>query len=1014
MATSNRHFARQALRAAVVSALLVAAPYAAGQSVSATLRGNVTLDAVPANGANITATNVNTGLVRTVTATNNGNYTVAGLPPGAYRIDVNTGGKTSTQTVVLQVGQTATLDLNVGATQARDLESVVVSAERLVEAKTSEVSNYISLKEIELLPQNSRNFLQFAETVPGMQFIQSANGQTELRSGAQSANGVNVYIDGVGQKNYVTRGGVGGQGKLADSAASNRGTRGNPFPQLAIGEYKVITSNYKAEFDQVSSAAIVAATKSGTNEFEVQAFYDTTNEDWRAKDPREEESGTKAPSEQNQYGIGIGGPIIRDRMHFFVTYEKKEIESPATVFPTNWVGPLPPAYADLAGTFNEEFDEDLIFAKIDMTLGDANLFELSWKYRDESDYSFGDNESPSYGTVNANEDSRWDLRYQYTADSFVNDAHITYEDATFSPRPFQNENGFQLFNGGFDNNNFVFNHGGGNIYDDRGQKGWGFQDDLTFNALEFAGYHTIKTGIKYKSIDLTVASQSPFNPAYAVDVNDPTQTPFRVKFGAVSQFGRDALASDNKQYGIYLQDDWDVTDRLQVNLGIRYDYEETPAYLDYVTPQLVIEAFNSPNPNPDAGGAPYAEALRLGGINIQDYISTGNNRDAFKDAIAPRLGFSFDLTEDERHVLFGGAGRSYDRNVFEYLARETTKGSYPTYEYWFNSPTEQTPCSSRGPTCLGTFDPIYYDPAQLDALAAARPAQGAEVFMLNNNMKTPYSDQFSIGIRDRFVVWNHDWQTQLTVAYNEYHDGIIFLLGQRYPDGSFNQPPGATWGGQPWGQHPAYQGQTLGNVLLGTNGVETKATQVLLSIQKPYSSESGWGTTLAYTYTDGEENRLNTAKDDDTYIFDYPSIRQFGWNTSTGVPEHRLVMTGLFDAPWGIGLSAKLNLATPMYYSTINCVEASSPSNCFWDAKKPDTTLGFKQFDIAAQKTFTVMDNLDLRIRFDLLNVFNWENPDGRDEFSGDFGSPNPNFLNPTTYLQPTRTFKLSLSANWR
>jgi hypothetical protein len=263
------------------------------------------------------------------------------------------------------------------------------------------------------------------------------------------------------------------------------------------------------------------------------------------------------------------------------------------------------------------------------------------------------------------------------------------------------------------------------------------------------------------------------------------------------------------------------------------------------------------------------------------------------------------------------------------------------------------------------------------------------------------------------VVWNHDWQTQLTFVYNEYNDGIIFLLGQRYPDGTF-RPPGTTWNNAPWGEHPAYQGQNLGNVLLGTNGVETKATQVLLSIQKPYSSESGWGVTLAYTFTDGEENRLNAARDDDTYIFDYASINDFGWNPSTGVPEQRLVMTGILDIPWGIGLSAKLNLATPMYYPTINCVEDSDPNHCFWDAKKPDTTLGYKQFDLAAQKTFTVMEDLDLRIRFDLLNVFNWENPDGRDEFSGNFGEPNANFLNPTTYLQPTRTFKLSLSANWR
>ncbi len=1010
MSSSTKY---RVLRAAIAGAMLVTAPCVFGQSTSATLQGQVTSGEAPAAGATVTATNTATGLTRSAQVGANGNYTLGGLPPGPYKIDVTADGQTTSRVVQLAVGQRATLDLGIeAATEITD--SVTVSATRLVEAKTSEVASYVSLKEIELLPQNSRNFLQFAETVPGMQFVQSANGQTELRSGAQSANGVNVYIDGVGQKNYVTRGGVGGQGKLADSSAANKGTRGNPFPQLAIGEYKVITSNYKAEFDQVSSAAIVAATKSGTNEFEAEAFYDTTNEDWRARDPREIENDTKAPSEQQQYGLALGGPIIQDRMHFFVAYEKKKIESPATVFPTNWTGPLPPAYAGFVGVFNEDFDQDLLFAKVDLTLADAHLFELSAKYRDEGDYSFGDSEAPSYGTINDNKESRWDLRYQYTGDFFLNDAHITYEDSQFTPRPVTNGNGFQLFNGGFDQQNIVLTYGGGNVFDDRSQQGWGIQNDITFNSVEWAGYHTIKAGVKYKQIKMTVESQSPYNPYFSVDINDPTQTPWRVIFGTPRVVEDVRVESDNHQYGIYLQDDWDVTDRLQVNLGVRYDYEETPQYLDYVTQQLVIDALASPNPNPAAGGAPYSEALRLGGINIDEYISTGNNRDAFDSAFAPRLGFSFDLTEDERHVLFGGAGRSYDRNVFEYLARETTKGSFPRYEYWFDSPTSPpTQCNSRGGTCLGPFDPIYFDPAQLDALAAANPARGAEVFMLNNDLKTPYSDQFSLGIRDRWTLGEHDWLTSLTLAYVEYQDGIIFLLGQRYPDGSFF-PPGVTWGNQPWGEHPAYQGQTLGNLLLGTNGVETKSKQVLLSVQKPYTESSGWGVTFAYTYTDGEENRLNSAKDDDTYIFDYPSIDQFGWNPSTGVPEHRLVATAIYDGPWGIGLSGKLNLASPMYHSTVNCYQASSPQSCFWDAKKPDTTLGFKQFDLAAQKTFTVMEDLDLRIRFDVLNVFNWQNPDGRDEFSGNFGDFNENFLQPTTWLQPTRTFKLSLSAAWR
>ncbi|MEQ9728833.1 hypothetical protein ABRP29_24700, partial [Pseudomonas sp. WHRI 8822A] len=105
-----------------------------------------------------------------------------------------------------------------------------------------------------------------ADTVPNVQFTRDANGTTKVRSGATSAEGTNVYIDGVSQKNYVLTGGVSGQ----DSS------RGNPFPQSAIGEYKVITSNYKAEFDQVSGAAIVASSKSGTNDFHGSFFWDTS------------------------------------------------------------------------------------------------------------------------------------------------------------------------------------------------------------------------------------------------------------------------------------------------------------------------------------------------------------------------------------------------------------------------------------------------------------------------------------------------------------------------------------------------------------------------------------------------------------------------------------------------------------------------------------------------------------------------------------------------------------------
>jgi hypothetical protein len=215
--------------------------------------------------------------------------------PGTYRVDAGAG----TETVVtLSVASTATLDLVTGEATAETeapMQEVVVSGRRLNEVKTSEVGATVSQQQIESVPQMTRNFMEFADTVPGVVFQVDANGKTSIRGGAQNANGVNLYIDGVGQKGYV-RSGVSGQ--AGD-------TQGNPFPQLAIGEYKVITSNYKAEYDQISSAAITAISRSGTNEFEGQAFGTYSADNWRAMTPAEHNSGIKSESETKEYGVGL-------------------------------------------------------------------------------------------------------------------------------------------------------------------------------------------------------------------------------------------------------------------------------------------------------------------------------------------------------------------------------------------------------------------------------------------------------------------------------------------------------------------------------------------------------------------------------------------------------------------------------------------------------------------------------------------------------------------------------------
>lgn len=981
----------QFLRSAIASCLLLATPQVFGQTSSATLRGQVTADAAPAGQATIRATNTQTGLTRSVQADANGGYTLAGLPPGTYKVDAAAAGQSTSQLVTLRVGQTATLDLSVGGA-AETIASVTVIATQLYETKTSEVATYVTPKQIEALPQNSRNFLAFADIVPGVQFATSTDGSTEIRSGAQPANGVNVFIDGVGQKNYVLRGGVSGQTL----------TRGNPFPQLAIGEYKVITSNYKAEFDQLSSAAIVAATRSGTNEFEAEGFWDKTSENWRAADPIEARVGRKAPSEQEQYGLALGGPIIQDRMHFFLTYEAKEFETPRTV--SLGQGTLPTGeFTEFLGVRSAPFEEDLFFGKIDWTPGDAHLIELTGKIREESEIQgFGDQNAESFASTKNNEDSRWDLRYQYSGASFLNDAHLTYEDASFNPRPVTIGPGFQLTAG--DPNVVFLRLGGGEDFQDKGQEGWGLQNDLTFNAFDWHGEHTLKTGVKLKAVEINAFEQQPFNPQFYLDVNNSLDIPYRVRFGApIPGLPERNVTSRNKQFGVYVQDDWEVNEHLLLNLGVRWDYEETPSYLDYVTPADVIAGLNAPNPaNP---ALTYAQTLALGGVDVNDYISTGDNRDAFKGAIQPRIGFSYDLAADERHVIFGGVGRAYDRNVFDYLSLERSKGTFPTYVRTFDAPGH--PCTPGVGDCLAWTD-AYFDQAALEALVQANPSLGREINLIHNELKTPYSDQFSLGMRNRVEFWNHDWNTSATVSYVESNDGIVFLLGNRYPDGSF-RPPGTIWEGQPF----AHGIPGLGSLIIAKNGLKTRATSLLLYAEKPYTGETGWGVTLAYTYTDAKENRSNVAANDEHYILDFAEVSDYGWHRSTGVPEHRLVGTGIFDGPWGLSFSAKLTLATPFTYEALNCRDAPDRQHCFFEPFEPDATLGHRQLDLAMQKNFDAWSDLTLRVRADVLNVFNYANADRYDTFRGDPGVDNPAFGRRTQYAQPTRTFKLSFSVAW-
>ncbi len=1012
------------LRAAALSltalsgGVLFAPAPAAAQVGQASLRGTIT---APADNpvVEVTAVEVATGLRRTVPADAAGGYNFASLRAGTYRLEIKqrTGTRNS-DSFTLRVGQSAGLDLDLssaatppaaqpatpgaepdptadtGATPAAGGtgDEIVVTGNRIRSLSGGQVGSNITQRLIEQLPQNNRNFLAFADLAPGVRFIEDASGASRIQGGGQDSRTVNVFVDGVSQKDYVLKNGITGQ----DSSP------GNPFPQLGIGEYQVLSSNYKAEFDQVSSVAITAVTKSGTNEFHGEGFFDYTNQKLRDRRPSEIFPTTipKVDTSNKQFGAALGGPIIKDKAHFFFTYEGKRITSPYDVRPENGypVASIPEQYRDDFGTFAQRFKEDLYFGKIDIVPTDNDLIELSGKYRNESGLqnATGIN-AASTSTLNKVVDKRGLLRWQHTGNTWINDARVSYEDVVFSPTPAtdgitQFFQATQRIGSGTQRTDLLRAGAGGN-FQTKGQKGWTVQDDFTFTGLQG---HTIKVGAKAKWVKLNTREQNLTNPQYTYDVNAipgvafNDTLPYQLQFGAAVAAGNPNVRSNNFQIGFYAQDDWDVTDHLTLNLGLRWDYERTPAYLDYATSAENVAAVSPANYG-NLIGADY---------DINDYISTGNNRKAFKGAWQPRLGFTYRFDEAGRFSMFGGYGRSYDRNQFDFLQQEVSQGAYQVRTFNFIGNDSLNPCVPSQ-TCIA-WDPVYLTEAGRQQLATSASGGGRAIVMMNNDLKLPYSDQFSLGLRGRFS----PVELELGFTHIESNDGFAFLLGNRRPDGSFffNDPANPT----DVPQSPfSFSPNGFGSIILGTNGLKTNSDAVYFKLTKTYSAASPWSIDATYTYTQADENRQfgETYSLDFAQLSDYPTLR------SSGVPRHRFVIAGSVDTPIGVTISTKFQIESPIYLKAF--IDNSDPFSRTLVGREADglgDLWGRRQLDFAFTKYVPlgfISDQTRIRMRLDILNVMN-------DRNYVDFNnSPlDPNYGRRSTYStggNAPRTVKLSV-----
>ena len=290
---------------------------------SASVTGTVR-DSSGASVANVkvTVSAADRGINRDTTTNSDGEYSVSALPPGSYDITVAAPGfkRFQAKEVVLGVAQKARVDvpLQVGAATTE----VTVEGENVaqVETQSSDLSGTVTGKQISQLALNGRNFTQLVTLVPG---VSNQTGQDEGTVGIYGNVSYSINGGRVEYNNWEIDGG--------DNLDNGSNSTLNVYPSVdAIGEVKVLTSNYGAQYGRNASGTIEVETKSGTNRFHGTASYFGRNQAFNAYNYFDDHSAPKPTYKKHDWGYTIGGPIWKNHTYFFWSQEWRRERNPTT------------------------------------------------------------------------------------------------------------------------------------------------------------------------------------------------------------------------------------------------------------------------------------------------------------------------------------------------------------------------------------------------------------------------------------------------------------------------------------------------------------------------------------------------------------------------------------------------------------------------------------------------------------------------------------------------------------
>ena len=380
--------------------LFAAATGLFGQSESgrAALDGRVT-DASNKviSGAEIAIRQAQTGFERKVTTNADGEFRALALPVGIYTIEaVSAGfGASRAENVALTVGETKSVNFTL---EVATVSTQITVVEQAQVVNVTDVSTATSLNEraIEDLPMRGRNFAQFLQLTPNS--VQEQNRFGIVVNGQRSINS-NISIDGV-DFNDPLQGGQRGGG--ANQSAYF-------FPQVAVREFQVVRDGASAEVGRTNSGYVNVVTKSGTNLYHGEGFYNNRNGSLTS--PAADGSDSSANA-QNQFGGAVGGPIKRDRLFFFGALEKNLVTIPFTVKFNTPTGnfPIPADIAAQQGTFTGKNNPLVAFGRLDYQLSAKNSLNLQYTYAAQYGLSF--NVSSGLTNISATNNSLLDRESQ--------------------------------------------------------------------------------------------------------------------------------------------------------------------------------------------------------------------------------------------------------------------------------------------------------------------------------------------------------------------------------------------------------------------------------------------------------------------------------------------------------------------------------------------------------------------------------------------------------------------------